>query len=422
MRKIYFNTAAAICILSLFAILSCKKVTPKDPVFPTKAKTILFYFASNNNLSTDAAANIKKIINGYVPSDGNLLLYCNNFNLETYAMKDTLPLLVNVYKDEGGKVCADTIYRFAYMNSCTKNAMTSVLKIAKTMTPANEWAMVLWSHGTGWLPVGYYSTVETTDEAPMQNGAVRRPYPWAPAPGGVDPYAHLVKSFGEEKNVEMSIFDIEEAIKAADMHFNFIAFDACLMGDIEVAYQLRNYCDYFIASAAEILTDGYPYSTVVEKMCAFDYNGIAKNIYDYYNAQSGDFHSVTIATVKTSELPAVAAAAKKLFAAHRGEIASLDLSKIQRYFRYDRHWFWDLNDYLVNLCGAEETAAFTAALEKAVTAKYTTGQIIDLVIDPAKFSGLGTYIPKPANTTLDTYYLKYDWNTAVEMILPAASE
>ncbi|MBR4805376.1 MAG: hypothetical protein IK042_02615, partial [Bacteroidales bacterium] len=96
--------------------------------------------------------------------------------------------------------------------------------------------------------------------------------------------------------------------------------------------------------------------------------------------------------------------------------------KIQRYFRYDRHWFWDLNDYLVNLCGAGETAAFTAALEKAVTAKYTTGQIIDLVIDPAKFSGLGTYIPKPANTTLDTYYLKYDWNTAVEMILPAASE
>lgn len=401
-------------------------------VFEEKEKTILLYFASHNNLSTDAATNISKIISGYVPSDGYIVMYCNNFDLQTRQMKDTLPVLVNVYKDKKGAVQIDTIYKFPYQNSCTKNAMKSVINITKTICPSKEYGLVLWSHGTGWLPAGYYTLDPSTssDEgkrmaafAPAGNafGRANAPRQSAqtlfPEPeGGVDPYAHMVKSFGSELGVEMSVFDIQEAI--GDTHFDFIALDACLMGGIEIAYQLKDCCDYVISSPAEILTDSFPYDKVIERMFNKDYAGVAKEFYDYYNAQSGEYRSATISTVKCSELEAVADEAAKLFAAHRSDIPSLDVTKVQRYFRFNDHWFYDFKDYLDNLCGTSETAALGEALNKAVIAKYTTGQMISLIIDPAKFSGLSSYINNPVEATLTTYYQKYAWNEKVQMIVP----
>ena len=447
-RHIWSTGALAVlCCLMLYVLASCSKVEPKEVVFEEKDKTILLYFASNNNLYQDAASNISKIIDGYIPSNGNIVLYCNNFDLSTRAMKDTLPLLVNVYKDAGGAKHIDTIYRFAYQNSCTKNAMKSVINITTTMCPAKEYGLVLWSHGTGWLPANYYTLYPSSSsddekraaafapsglkEAASRYARLQRNAPELvyerggrsllfPEPaGGVDPYAHMVKSFGSERGTEMSIFDIQEAI--GDHFFDFIAIDACLMGGIEIAYQLRGCCNYFISSPAEILTDSFPYDTVIEDMFKADYSAVAKDVYDYYNAQSGDYHSVTIATVKCSALETVAAEAAKLFEAYRDDIPSLDVTAVQRYFRYNDHWFYDLKDFLDNLCGSSQTTAFSSALSSAVVAKYTTGQMIGLIIDPAKFSGLSCYINNPSDSGLDAYYQKYDWNTDAGMIVPTSS-
>ena len=415
-----FRYIVALCAAALTVLPSCSKVEPKDVVFEEKEKTVLLYFASHNNLYPDAASNISKIIQGYVPSDGNIVLYCNNFDLSSKQMKDTLPVLVNICRNKKGDVQIDTIYKFSYINSCTKNQMKSVLNITKTICPARHYGLVLWSHGTGWLPAGYYKTHafdSSSDESVMYSHQRSR-FP-AP-PGGVDPYAHMVKSFGSELGVEMSVFDIQEAV--GDTHFDFIAMDACFMGGIEIAYQLKDCCDYFIGSPAEILTDSYPYDTVIEKMYNADYTGVSKAVYDYYNAQSGEYRSVTIATVKCSELDVVATEAKALFADYRDDIPALDVTLVQRYFRYDDHWFFDLKDFLDNLCGTSETAAFTAALHNAVIAKYTTGKMINLDIDPAKFCGLSTYIPDYEEQELITYYQKYAWNEEVQMIVPSTSD
>ncbi|MBQ3381908.1 MAG: hypothetical protein IJG54_01045 [Bacteroidales bacterium] len=419
----------ALFAVAVAALSSCSKVEPKEVVFEEKDKTILLYFASHNNLYADAASNIKKIVNGYVPDDGNIVLYCNNFDLDSKQMKDTLPLLVNVCKDKSGSVKIDTIYRFPYINSCTKNQMKSVLNITKTICPAKEYGLVLWSHGTGWLPVGYYKLNPSSTSSVMPSSAIseadaqsrrqaslsgNRPL-FPEPPGGVDPYAHMVKSFGSELKTEMSIFDIQEAI--GDTHFDFIALDACLMGGIEVLYQLKDCCDYIISSPAEILTDSFPYDKVIQRMFNEDYTGVAKDFYDYYNALSGEYRSATISTVKCSELEAVAAEARKLFDKYRGGIPSLDITAVQRYFRYNDHWFYDFKDYLDVLCGKSETVALGEALNKAVLAKYTTGLMISLVIDPAKFSGLSSYINNPEEEPLTAFYQKYAWNDAVGMIV-----
>ena len=217
----------------------------------------------------------------------------------------------------------------------------------------------------------------------------------------------------------MSIFDIQEAI--GDTHFDFIALDACLMGGIEVLYQLKDCCDYIISSPAEVLTDSFPYDKVIERMFNEDYTGVAKDFYDYYNALSGEYRSATISTVKCSELEAVAEETAKLFDQYRSGISSLDVTTVQRYFRFNDHWFYDFKDYMDILCGKSETAALAAALQKAVIAKYTTGLMITLEIDPARFSGLSSYINNPEEETLTKFYQKYAWNDAVKMIVPETS-
>ena len=123
--KIFRHIVALLSVV-LTVLPSCSKVEPKDVVFEEKEKTLLLYFASHNNLYMDAASNISKIIKGYVPSDGNIVLYCNNFDLSTKQMKDTLPLLVNISRNKKGDVQIDTIYKFPYINSCTKNQMKSL--------------------------------------------------------------------------------------------------------------------------------------------------------------------------------------------------------------------------------------------------------------------------------------------------------
>ncbi|MFA6704179.1 MAG: hypothetical protein WCS05_05220, partial [Bacteroidales bacterium] len=129
----------------------------------------------------------------------------------------------------------------------------------------------------------------------------------------------------------------------------------------------------------------------------------------------GDMQSATISVVKCSALADVAAQAKLIFDANRDKIQALNLSKIQPYFRYDKHWFYDINDFMVNLVGESAASAFTAALRNAVVAKYTTGKMIDLTILSSKFSGLSTYINNPVNSELDAFYQNFAWEKAVNM-------
>lgn len=433
-NKIKILLLAAVAIATAVAVISCEKaVTAEEIVYPHKSKTILVYFVANNNLVANAIADIKEIMSGYVPDDGNLLVYCNNMDFNTHAILDTLPLLLNITKNEAGAVVADTVYKFAAQNSATRESLKSALLVSKTLFPSDSYGLILWSHGTGWLPSGYYSSgsfssgtltqyiqerslqIEALRDLRRVNGedtAVPFVNTWPSPPGGVDPYADRVKSFGLDGDTELEIIELAKGIP---FKLDFLAFDACLMGDIATAYQLKDSTDYIMFSPAEVLTYGYPYSSVLQPLFAGNYDAAAQAYFNYYSSLSGDNCSCTISVIKTSELSEVAAQAKLIFSAYRDNIKSLDLSGIQAYFRYDKHWFYDLNDFIVALAGKSAAAPFTAALNNAVVAKYTTGKMLDLKIDETKFSGVSTYINNPADSELDAFFQTYAWEKAVYM-------
>jgi len=369
MKRIRFILIA----LAAFAFFSCDTVSTDPPEFVEKDKTVLIYMVANNNLSSNASNNFDDLRRGYIPDDGNLLVY----------MHDTrnIPVLMHIRKENSGAIVQDTVYRFPQQNSATPEALASVLNVAGTMFPAKERGLFLWSHGTGWLPQGYYS-----------------------------------KSFGSEKGVEM---DIPELVDALPYKLSFVVFDACLMGCVEVAYQMRDSVDYVISSPAEILSSGFPYSKIMQHIfrTPMDLQSVAKEYYDSYNSLSGSARSATISLVKTSALKNLADAAAVVFEKYRGALDTLDASSVQKYYRSGKHWFYDLGDFITRLAGEEDAAPVMRALEEAVIYKAATPNFLEISIDPQKYSGLGTYIPSAdSDSTLQAFYREYDWNKDVQML------
>ena len=62
----------------------------------------------------------------------------------------------------------------------------------------------------------------------------------------------------------MNIDEISLAIP--DSMFDFILCDACYMGAVEVAYDLREDCRYYVASPAAVMGGGFPYEDIVEHL------------------------------------------------------------------------------------------------------------------------------------------------------------
>ena len=386
MKKIKYISIAF--VLGLFTILSsCIKNNTDDPEY---RRVVVLYLAANNNLSSYASNNIISLKEGYLPGEDSkdiVLIYSH--------LSGSNPKLLRLYKDDSGKVQEDVVANFDSQNSATPQVLENLLNKIKIIFPAEEYGLILWSHASGWLPQGYYSS-PTGFNAYMP-----------------DPYAGIVKSFGEDSGVEMEITDLKDAIP---YHLSFIIFDCCFMGGIETAYELKDKCDYIVASPTEILATGFPYDQVMKPLFerTADLNETCQIFYDYYNGMSGVNKSATIAIYQTDKLQQVAAASKIIFNNNRSKIATLNMSQVQKYFRLDRHWFYDLSDLMESIAMPSEFTNFKSALDNAVIAKWYTDNFIDIKIN--SFSGISTYIQNPTNSYLDNFYKGYQWNRDSEMI------
>ncbi|MGE0091926.1 MAG: hypothetical protein EOM16_06230 [Bacteroidia bacterium] len=384
--KINRSLYIIVLLLSCIMLFSCEKDKSGD--IPD-GRVVVLYMAANNNLASFAEYNLNSLKEGFIPGENSedvLVIYQH--------LKGASPKITRLYKDSDNKIKEDVVAHYEDHNSAEGEVLKAVLNKVKMIFPAKEYGLILWSHATGWLPEGYYNSTKN-------------------ATFFEDPYAGMVKSFGEDRGVEMELVDLNEALP---YKFSFIIFDCCLMGGIETVYQLRTKTDYIVASPAEILANGFPYQSIMaplfkreaelEKTCQL--------FYDYYSAQSGVNKSATIALYNTKEVESLAEITKDIYNNNREKIPALDLSGIQPYFRLNKSWFWDLGDFVGSISDPQERLMFESALDKVVVAKWSTPMFIDIPI--TSYSGISTYIPKPENLYLDNFYKTFDWNMDSRMI------
>lgn len=370
--KLLISILSVLC-LSFF--LSCNKNEEKT----LPQRTVLIYMAGDNSLSSFVEDNMKMIEEGCKNADlgnGNIIAYIDE--------RGATPGLYQFRKDKNGIVSRNLIKEYEEENSASPENLRSVITTVKEQFPSESMGIVLWSHGTAWLP------------------------------SNLDSY---LRSFGQDGNNYMELDDLSYVLN--DFHFDFILFDACYMASIEVVYALRNCTDYIIGSATEILADGFPYNEITPMLLNADVTGIADSFYNHYDQMSGVSRSASVSVVKTSELDNLADACRNILSRQTEEsLYNIDLYQVQalEYLTWNNHKLYDMEDYLSQIASNEEYTNLKTAMDKAIIYKACTpenyfAQCGSITID--KFSGLSIYAYQKNYPKLNDWYDQLEWATYV---------
>ena len=215
--------------------------------------------------------------------------------------------------------------------------------------------------------------------------------------------------------------DIREIADLLPFKLDYIIFDACFMGGVEVAYQFKDKCRYMCFSQTEILSDGMDYTTMISDLLEgnrADLVSLATNYFNHYNLSSGSKRSATISVVDCSKLGTLAAVCRNLFRNYDISKDNVDASKLQKYFRYSEHaWFYDLYS-IVQAAGASETelSDLQWALDECILYKAATPTFALYGFPIDTHSGLSMYLPEKERTQLNSYYRELTWNKLTGLV------
>lgn len=386
---------------------------------------MLIYSAGYNSLAYDLDQNIRELESGFVPqrstrADHILLVYSKltAFNEYGWPTADydtpTKSALFRLYR-KNGQIVRDTIRVWGEdIRACAPRTLREVCQTAYDLFPAKSYGMVFTSHASGWLPSGYYNNPSSFEggnatiwKRSFSSGRNQRCFP------PIEESIPAVKSLGQDavrdNPMEMELEDFADAIP---IHLDYLLIDACLSGCVEVAYQLKEKVDIVGFSQTEVLKYGFDYISIASRLLQNtpDPVQVCKDYFARYDAQKGEQRSATISAVDTREMEPLAEICKTLFEKYRSKLKTMNGSSVQGYFRYQRHFFYDLKDILVKAgITPEEEAQLDYALSRCVLYKAATDFFLSIKIKNA--CGLSMYLPSMGSDFLDNYYMEHiDWN------------
>ena len=401
-------------LLSVFllALAACERqgadvTLSVGPFGEETRKVLLLYEAGFNSLGRDISDNISTLKKGWLPGDGRdedvLLVMSHVTKIRKDYVNETSPALIRMYKSYD-QVVMDTIQTWSVGTSIANAKMVSeVLSLVRERFPASSYGAVFGSHANGWLPEGYYSTPETyegNDRSPLWGDFLSAP---------------KRRTFGHEyydAGKKQEEIEIKDFVAAIPFKLDYILFDACLMGCVEILWALKDVCDYIIAVPTETPSPGFDYETLTEYLLRPeqpDYQAACEDFYARYSP-GGDYsyYGACVTLADCRQMDELASVCKTLFERYRTAIRKVDGSKVQSYDESvgSKHYFvfFDLKDMLRQAGATEdELASLQAALDKVVLfEKHTVKTTYSP--DLNRCCGLSVYLPAYPDYRRDIYH------------------
>ncbi|RYG49802.1 hypothetical protein EON79_00045 [bacterium] len=345
--------------LLLVSVLGCGGGGSDSGTNPTprgRAKwTVLVYMNSANDLSNYSDDNVNQMERLAANPDVNFVVQWK----KAKGWWDNTPTFTGTRRYLIGHDTSDAIKSRMLQDMGGDVDMGSTETLAdfvewgKANYPSDKVLVVLWDHGTGW------------------QRSVSKP---------------VSRSISDDFATGSKIFawDLANGFRSK---VDVIATDACLMQMVEVGYQLREKCDYFVASEDLVPAAGYPYDRVFASMASradtspATFASALATTYASTPESPWNSWSMQQSAVETAKLPALVTALDVFAGAlieNRESIATIVTTARDAARAYDprfRRTYLDLIDVATRIGGSDapdavKTAAarVTAAARAAVTA------------------------------------------------------
>jgi len=323
--------------------------------------TLLLYICGDNSLSNYADRNISACKEGLLNSKEPLNLIVYKDNNDTHGETKGNPCLFLLTVNEQSVIDTTWIKKWdKELDSTDPLVLNEVISTAFKNHNTQIKGLEIWGHGHSWLPGATWNPNASSRNAQY---------------AGID-----------DKNY-LEIWEMREAIAKSGIHLDYILFDACFMGSAEVAYELRNTCDWLIGAPCEIPAAGFPYNTIIEDLSSVN-SGDKKNslsqalmrCIDDYGTLYPDNSAVTL--FDESQMETLHTAYKELIATHTEEFDNLSNSPyvfdqmMKHYGRSatdDRYHFYDLADFAQAAGGDLGTAINSVIRHQFLSGQYYDG-------------------------------------------------
>ncbi|MGD9643741.1 MAG: clostripain-related cysteine peptidase [Elusimicrobiales bacterium] len=204
--------------------------------------------------------------------------------------------------------------------------LADFIKWAKANYPARRYALVVWNHGNGW----------------------KKGLPGRPSDRAI--------SFDDETGSHITTPQLAAALRESGP-VDVLAFDACLMQTVEVAYEVKDYAAVVVGSEETEPGEGYPYDMVVNALknspAASPEEIGAVIVREYQKANAAAYMNTTQSALRTAALPDLLELLVEWTAeAARAEPMALKYaaSRAQAFYDFDQK---DLYDYMRGVSGLD---------------------------------------------------------------------
>jgi hypothetical protein len=317
--------AALVAPIGLLADETVPTAAPQ-PETNNKARaawTIVDYMQADNNLSDFATENITDMQQALLPNGVNMLVQWDKpEDNMTWRYRVTHNGRIDPKSlSAEGKALIDAGSLTVEMGINPEKELVDCMKWASSSFPANQYALILWNHGSG--------IEDPRAKLHKQFGKCGLPFaPWLQIPGY--PAKEVANQrgilFDDSQNTYLTNQGLTRALACIKTvlgkNLDLLGMDACLMAMIEVGYQVKDSVNILVGSQNVEAGQGWSYSDLLS---VFDKNpaavtpelfatAIVNTYHSYYTTQEPD-GSHTQAAMQLSNLNDIGANINQLVAA-----------------------------------------------------------------------------------------------------------
>lgn len=291
MRKILF---LLFCFLGSL-LIACKQnvddecsnstsISSKNSNSNKKSWTFIVYMAADNSLEASAIADFNEMENAKLPDNSNVLVLLDrskSFDATNDDWSDTRLFEVSYDKNSSNKIISKRLSceeldiskdSEVELDMANKNTLSNLLKFALRKYNADEYALIIWGHGTGW---------RNTNQS---------------ASNYVGGYKAFAIDEGNSEQTYMSISNLRQGIENGmnGKKLSFLGFDTCFGICLESAYEFRN-CAKIMAGTTSIEPEsGWNYESFFNELKAgYSVFDIADSLENQFKKQYSNYSGAT---------------------------------------------------------------------------------------------------------------------------------